>query len=293
VRRRAGILALVIACISVLVPTLGAPSQAANILVGRVHSGYNPSDGKIFVLVLGSDARFGNPDDVNADAIHIVGINTDTGRGGILNFPRDSYVSIPGRGSAKINEALLRGGPELVAQTLENLTGIRLDYWIMTGFDGFRGLMFDIGGGVEINLPNAIYDPGGSGANLEAGKQRLFPEAALSYVRTRKSLSGGDVARSTNQGTFLLALLRKLQHQVDYNPSTLFRWITATQKWTRLDVPPEELFNLGVLASQVDPKKIKNVTVPVSLGFVGAASVVFISPTANSIYADFRKNGAL
>lgn len=293
-KRRAGILLLVIACISVLVPTLGAPSQAANILVGRVHSAYNPSKGTIFVLMIGSDARFGNPlREVNADAIHIVGINTETGNGAILNFPRDSYVPIPGLGSGKINESLLAGGPELLAQTLEDLTGIRLDYWVLGGFESFRGLIFDIGGGVEIDLPQAIYDPGGSGANLPAGKQRLFPEAALSYVRTRKSLSGGDISRTTNQGTFLLALLRKLQHQVSYDPSTIFRWISATQKNLSLDVPPEELFRLGVLASQVNPRKIKNVTVPATLGFVGAASVVFLSPSAGSIYADFRNDATL
>lgn len=292
-RRRAGALLLVIACISVLVPTFGAPSEAATVLVGRVHSDYTPTKGKIFVLVIGSDARFGNPaKGVNADAIHIVGINTDTGKGGILNFPRDSYVPIPGLGSRKINEAFLAGGPQLLAQTLENLTGIRLDYWVLAGFDGFRDLIFDIGGGVEIDLPNAIFDPGGSGANLPAGKQRLYPEAALSYVRTRKSLSGGDIARTTNQGTFLLALLEKLQHQVSYDPSTIFRWVAATQKNLSLDVPPEELFRLGVLASQVERKKIKSVTVPATLGFVGAASVVFISPSAGSIYADFRKDAS-
>lgn len=291
-RRRAVVLMLVIACISVLVPTIGAPSGAANIVVGRVHSEYGPTDGKIFVLVIGSDARYGNPDGANADAIHIVGINTTTGRGGILNFPRDSYVAIPGRGSGKINEALLYGGPELVAQTVENLTGIKLDYWVLMGFEGFRGLLKDLGGGVQINLPYAIHDYG-SGANLNAGKQRLLAEASLSYVRSRKTLPGGDIARTTNQGRYLLALLRKFQGDVNANPSSLFRWITTTQRWTRLDLRPEELFDLGILASQVKPKKIKSVTVPVSLGTVGAASVVFISPTANSIYANFRKHGSL
>ena len=95
----------------------------------------------LFVLVIGNDARAGNPDRSRADAIHIVGLDTKTLRGGILNFPRDTWVSIPGHGSGKINEALYDGGPQLLARTLENLTGIRIDLWVMTGFEGFKPVM--------------------------------------------------------------------------------------------------------------------------------------------------------
>lgn len=277
-----------------LVPAIGDSRRvgAATIVAGRVHDAYQPLDGKLFVLVIGNDARAGNPDNVRADAIHIVGINTRSLKGGILNFPRDSYVPLAGGGTGRINEALVRGGPKGVARTVENLTGIRLDYWVMTGFVGFRGLIEDIGR-VEMRIPQPIFDPRGSGAKLKKGKYGLGPLNALAFVRTRKTIAGGDIGRTTNQGRFLLGMLTEFRRETARSPSAVFKWMAATQKHTRLNVSSAELFQLGVLASRVRPKDVGNVTVPVSLGSAGAASVVFIQGGARSIYARFRRTASL
>jgi LCP family protein required for cell wall assembly len=269
-------------------PGYAAPA----ITIGRVHSRFQPEDGKIFVLVIGNDARSGNPDRALADAIHIAGINTKSMRGGILNFPRDCWVDIPGYGSAKINESLFAGGPEKVAETIEHLTGIRLDYWVMVGFEGFEDLIKGVGA-IKMRIPSPVYDIGGSGAHLDAGVQHLTYWEALSYVRTRHPFPHGDIDRTTNQASFLIAMLRNLQHDVKRNPAALLKWMSVTRDVTRLNVSPRELFKLGILASQVKPGNIRNVTVPVSLGMVGAASVDYISGSASSIYSKFKKNASL
>ena len=283
----------------ILVVCLGVPlvggeeaTRAAAPLFGRVHKSFQPEKGKIFVLAIGNDARSGNPDRSLADAIHILGINTRTMKGGILNFPRDSWVNIPGQGPAKINEALFRGGPELLARTLEAETGIRLDYWVMVGFDGFQGIVEDLRG-VEMNIPVAHNDTGASGSVLSKGMQKLQGYEALAYARARKSFSGGDIARTTHQGDILLALQRKLRTQTSENPAALFRWIAATKRYARFDLRADEMFRLGILATQINSKDIGNVTIPVSLGWAGAASVVYISPNAKSIYERFLENGSL
>src|SRR5687768_3000847 len=101
---------LMIVCVTV--PLIGEreePAEAA-LTVGRVHRTFQPLKHKLFILVIGNDAREGNPDNVRADAIHIVGLNTKTMRGGILNFPRDSWVPIPGYRTGRINESLTAGG---------------------------------------------------------------------------------------------------------------------------------------------------------------------------------------
>ena len=290
--RRALVLLALVGAVSALVPLATSPVASSPLLVGRVHARYQPTDGKVFVLVMGSDAREGNPDNVNADALHIAGINTKTMKGGILNFPRDSWVTIPGYGSGRINEALHAGGPELVAKTLESITGIRIDYWVLVGFEDFRNIIHTLGG-VKMNIPQDVYDPVGSGANLKAGTQHLQAHEALSYVRARKPFSDGDIARTTHQGDFLLALLRKLRRQVEHSPTALFRWTATARRYARFDLSASEMFRLGVLASQVDPEDVGNVTVPVSYGRVGAASVVFISPEATEIYERFAETGAL
>jgi polyisoprenyl-teichoic acid--peptidoglycan teichoic acid transferase len=291
-------LAAVILCLLTLmvgVPVVDAflrPTRASGPLFGRVHETFQPSQGKIFVLAIGNDARSGNPDRSLADAIHILGINTKTMRGGILNFPRDSWVNIPGYGSAKINEALFHGGPELLAKTLENLTGIRIDYWVMVGFEGFQGIVEDLRG-VEMHIPSTHNDVGASGSVLKAGYQKLQGYEALAYARARKSFSGGDIARTTHQGDMLIALLRKLRDEATRNPASLFRWIAAARHHARFDISFEEMFRLGIIATQLSSRNVGNVTVPVGLGFMGQASVAFISPSARGIYERFKKNGSL
>ena len=293
IKRVAALIAF-LGLVCTVVPLIGRPStsHAAAPMMGRVHQTFQPNNGKIFVLAIGNDARSGNPDRSLADAIHILGINTKTMKGGILNFPRDSWVNIPGYGSAKMNEALFRGGPELLAKTLENVTGIRIDYWVMVGFEGFQNIMEDIRG-VRMNVPVAHNDTGASGSVLRAGVQNLKGYEVLAYARARKSFSGGDVARTTHQGDILKALVRKLRDETTKDASSLLRWIAATRQHARFDVGADEMFRLGILATQVRAKDVGNVTVPVSLGSVGAASVVFISPGAGSIYKRFRENGSL
>jgi LCP family protein required for cell wall assembly len=292
--RRASLLLAFVVLTSALVPLLG-PARSANdnapIAAGRVHHRFQPRKGKIFVLVIGSDARNGNPN-LRADAIHIAGINTKTMRAGILNFPRDSWVNIPGRGSAKINEALYIGGPTLLAKTLEAETGIRIDYWVMVGFEGFDSIIRAVGP-IQIDIPRPIFDPGGSGAHISAGKKKLYSIDSLAFVRTRKAFSGGDITRTTNQGRFLLAMLRELRHDIERDPAVLLDWVAATRRHARLNISPSEIFRLGILTSQVKPSDVGNVTVPASVGSAGAASVVFIRPEARAIYARFKKSGRL
>jgi polyisoprenyl-teichoic acid--peptidoglycan teichoic acid transferase len=287
--KKAMFLILFVVLVTTLVPNVGRndATGAASVTIGRVHEKWHPHEGKVFVLIVGSDARNGNPN-LRADAIHIAGINTKTMRGGILNFPRDSWVNIPGYGTSKINEALHLGGPELLARTLENLTGIRLDYWAVVGFEGFQKIIGEVGP-IPMRIRRPISDPGGSGASIRAGKRRLDRGDALAFVRTRKAFAGGDVTRTTNQARFLLGMLRKLRADVADRPTELLKWIAVARQHARLHISPQEMFRLGVVTSQVKPSDVDNVTVPVRLGFVGSASVVFIQPGAGNLYRHFKK----
>jgi LCP family protein required for cell wall assembly len=288
-----------LACAVILVgsvlPLAGGdrPAAAAAFAVGRVHKQFQPNDGKVFVLVIGSDARQGNPTAANGDAIHLLGINTRTMKGGILNFPRDCWVSIPGHGTGKINSSLARGGPELMVRTIESLTGMHIDYWLMTGFEGFQGAVHALGN-LRMTIPTNVYDVGYSGANLKAGTYTLPAYKVLQYARARHPFPHGDLDRSRHQANILLALLAKLRSQVESNPGVLMKWIAVARKYTNENLSAEELFRLGILASQVRRKDVGNVNVPVGLGSVGAASVDFIQTgQARSIYRRFKEKGSL
>ena len=73
----------------------------------------------------------------------------------LISIPRDSYVPIPGHGDNKINAALAFGGPTLLIQTVESVTGLRIDHYMGIGFDGLVSVVNTVGG-VRICLPQAI-----------------------------------------------------------------------------------------------------------------------------------------
>jgi LCP family protein required for cell wall assembly len=295
-------LAIVAVAVAVAVGPLGPPgstAQAAEEPLVEIHAAHGTSfvptlDGKrpVFILVLGSDARPGeNPARLRADSIHILGVNLRQGRASILGFPRDSYVSIPGYGSSKINDAMTLGGPQLMVRTVEQLTGIRMDFWLLASFNGLVRMVDEVGG-ITVRVPYAMRDSY-SGANFRAGRQRLNGAKALALSRNRHDTPDGDFSRSKNQGLLMVSALAELRKEFRKSPPVLFRWIGALWRGVRTDLPVTRLFDLGLTATQVNPSKVNNVVVPGSSGFAGGASVVFISGSARSVYADMRRDGVI
>ena len=124
----------------------------------------------------------------------------------LVSLPRDSFVPIPGHGSNKLNAAYAFGGPKLLVQTVENVTGIRIDHYMEIGFDGFAKAV-DAVGGVRLCIDKPMKDPK-AGLNIPAGCQVLNSRQALGYVRTR-AFATGDLERVQHQRQFLGALTDK------------------------------------------------------------------------------------
>ena len=246
----------------------------------------------IFILAIGSDARPGvcmPVDRCLADSLHLIGVSPRRGQATILGFPRDSYVNIPGFGTGKINDALYRGGPELVVQTVEELTGIPIHYYLLTSFEGLRGMVNEIGG-IEVVVPYDMNDPA-SGAVFSAGLQRLDGKDALAFTRNRKDTPNGDFSRSENQGILLRAALAQLHTEFRRDPTALFRWVLAGMRHVESDLTFTDLFNLMVTALTIEPEAVTNCVVPGTLGFAGSASIVVITSAAEDIYRDLARDG--
>jgi LCP family protein required for cell wall assembly len=125
----------------------------------------------------------------------------------LISIPRDSYVPIPGYGSSKINAAFDIGGPKLLAETVQNATGLYINHYMGIGFGGLVSVVNDIGG-VRMCLPGPMVDPK-AGLKLKAGCQNLNGGQALGYVRTR-NFAISDLQREQDQRLFLKALLSKM-----------------------------------------------------------------------------------
>jgi LCP family protein required for cell wall assembly len=167
-------------------------------------------------LSTGGDLGTGRTDTILLVHVPRFGSSTPTT---MVSIPRDSYVEIPGYGQDKINAAFVEGGAPLLAQTVEQATGLRLDHYAEIGFDGFA-LMVDAVGGVTV-CPAAPIDDPLAGINLPAGCQELNGRNALGYVRTRAT-PRADLDRMINQRAFMSALLRRAASpEVWLNP---LRW---------------------------------------------------------------------
>jgi LCP family protein required for cell wall assembly len=137
----------------------------------------------------------------------------------MVSIPRDSYVPIPGYGGDKINAAFAMGGAPLLAQTVEQATGLRLDHYVEIGFSGFASLV-DAVGGVTVCPAAAVDDPL-AGIDLAPGCQRADGPTALGYVRSRAT-PRADLDRMVHQRQLLSALLRRAASPTVWlNP---FRW---------------------------------------------------------------------
>lgn len=145
-------------------------------------------------LVVGSDSRDG--------------LDPETAET-LISIPRDSQVPVPGHGRTMINAAFALGGPELLAQTVEQATGLRIDHYAEIGFGGFAGLV-DAVGGVELCLDREMHDTK-TGQTLQAGCQTLDGEKALTFVRMRYSdaTPRSDLDRVANQRKFIGALVEE------------------------------------------------------------------------------------
>ena len=97
-------------------------------------------------LTTGGDLGTGRTDTILL--VHVPGFGSSTPTT-MVSIPRDSYVPIPGNGEDKINAAFAFGGAPLLAQTVEQATGLRLDHYAEIGFDGFA-VMVDAVGGVTM-----------------------------------------------------------------------------------------------------------------------------------------------
>ena len=175
--------------------------------------------GTTFLLV-GSDSRAGLSDEqagelatgtesdaagTRTDTILLLHVPSGSGPSVLVSLPRDSYVEIPGSGRNKINAAYAFGGPQLLAATVGQATGIGIDSYVETGFGGFASIV-DALDGVDVCLPGPLQDPM-AGIDLPEGCQTLQGPDALGFVRSRMTDARGDLARVERQRQLLSGIV--------------------------------------------------------------------------------------
>ena len=238
----------------------------------------NTDGERINVLLLGI-AGEGKPGKNLTDTIMIASIDTITNQVALLSLPRDLYAEIPeAHFQTKINTVYQYGlnqykndqvkAMEPIKKTVENITSLDIQYWVVINFDGFQKAI-DTVGGINIMNERDIYDPRYPGPNysyeifeLKKGLHHLDGSVALKYARMRHNDPEGDFGRAKRQQQVLQATKNKI-----FSMGTLFNALALNELLDTLgdnmktNINPKELSGLLKLIKKLDTNNITNAVV--------------------------------
>ena len=167
-------------------------------------------DSKVFNIYISGIDTYGSISTVSRSDVNIImTVNMNTHKILLTTTPRDAYVKIPGGGADQYDKLTHAGiyGVETSEQTLENLYGIKIDYYARINFTSFLKLIDQLGG-VTVHNDQAFTSLHGK-FDFPVGDIQMNSEQALGFVRERYSLDGGDNDRGKNQEKVISAIVTK------------------------------------------------------------------------------------
>lgn len=237
------------------------------------------------ILVMGSDTREGQGSNGEGKGfgMDVTGARSDTtlllhlpasrDRALVVSIPRDTIVDIPecktdtgmsAPTTDRFNAAFSIGGPACTIKTVESLTDVFIDHFVIVDFNGFQDVVSALGG-VDVCLPEAVSDQK-SGLDLPAGISTVTGAQALAFVRARYIGDGSDISRIDRQQAFLSSVVEKAKSSGTlFNPLRLVPFLDAATKSLTTDPDLASLNALRQLAQDVrdiPPKDITFMTTP-------------------------------
>lgn len=202
------------------------------------------------ILLLGVDSEVDGLDQntvFNGDTMMLITFNPKTLNTTIFSIPRDTYVPIScnGKRSNKINSSAI-GGATCVINTIQDLIGIDIDYYVKINFKGVVDLVEALKG-IEVDVPvdfceqdsNRMYE---NEICLNKGLQTLNGEQALALSRHRHSLPLGDFQRVQHQQLVVEAMAKKVKTIRSVN--MFYDVLNAVSKNIETNVSTDEMLNL-------------------------------------------------
>jgi len=280
-------------------PSLSTPPPGAT--TAPADPSLPPWDGKgrLNVLLIGSDRR---PDEgsYNTDTLIVASVDPASGQIAMFSLPRDT-TGIPLAGPAraffgttwtrKINALFQQArarpdifpggklsGYQALKDTLGDLYGLPIQYFVEVDFGGFTRVV-DALGGVTINVQIPVMDdyyPGDKGAlriYIPTGVQHMSGAQALIYARTRHGSS--DFDRASRQQRVILSL----RQQADFATllARLPELVRSTKEAVKTDFPVARLPQLIELARRIDAGNIRSyVFAPPDYGTEGYVNGTYV-----------------
>ncbi|WP_426297712.1 LCP family protein [Arthrobacter sp. R-11] len=275
----------------------------------------NDAKDRLQILILGSDTRdgknskYGSVDDStgygHSDVMMLLDISADNRRVSIISFPRDLLVDVPectdqtthksypARSGEMINAAMAEAGIGCAVDTVNKLTGLEIDHFMMADFNAVKELSNTVGG-VAVCISDAVYDPD-SGLRLPKGTSQVKGEQALSFLRTRHAFGdGSDLGRIQAQQGFLSSLARKVKDDGTLgNPQKLLSIADVITQNLTVDEGLANVQSLLTISSRlkdIDLSKVAFVAVPNRPAAVDPNRLELMQPQASQLFAAMRAN---
>lgn len=239
--------------------------------------------GPLNILVMGDDTRSGEGNAIDgeggggSDTTIMFHLSANRKFAYGISVPRDTLVNrpdcfekdgetvIPGQQNGIWNAAYAVGGPACTIRQFEQVTGVRIDNYIVVDFNGFRDMVNALGG-VEVCIPEDIVDEDAN-ITLRAGTREIKGREALSYVRVRKGVVGGDGTdpqRIKRQQAFMASMISKaVAADTLAQPLKLTKFINATTSSLKTDFKNiAELADIAASFNGIGLDNISFVTTP-------------------------------
>ncbi|SFI71742.1 transcriptional attenuator, LytR family [Paenibacillus sp. UNC496MF] len=237
---------------------------------------------RVNILIMGGDNRgLQENEKARSDSMMVVSVDPVKKDIHLFSVLRDTYVDIQDHGSDRINTAFAVGGPDLAMQTIGDVLGLDIQYYVYTDFEGFKSVIDAIGGiqnfDVEKDM-NYVDNADGNryDIHLKKGVQDLDGTKALQYVRFRHDALS-DFTRTERQRKLLGAVADKMKS--GWSLLKMKDIVDSVQGYIKTNIGVDDMIKLGQLGvsshiagqAQVPPMDL------ISGEKVGGASVLAIS----------------
>lgn len=281
------------------------------------------ADAPLNILILGTDKRTGKGNEGygdksspgHADTNILFHVSKDRTNATALSIPRDLITDIPdcttrqpdgsdkvipGTQNIRFNVSLGQEGrdPGCTMRTVEEITGVKPDHFMMVDFNAVKELTTAVGG-VKVCLAHPVKDPD-SHLDLPAGESKIQGEDALAFVRTRHSFGNqSDLDRIKVQQQFIGSMIRQMKSDDTLtSPTKMYSLADAATKALTVDKGIGSIKKLTALAKElgkIDTKNITFVTAPVidNPAEKVHATVVLNKPKSDPLFQMMREDTSL
>lgn len=213
------------------------------------------------ILLIGVDGSSSDTS-LRSDTMLMMSIDRNNKKIKLTSFLRDTWAVIPStKAYNKLNAACAYGGAQLVIDTIEYNYNVKIDHYMLIGFDMFQTIIDSVGGiDVEVTEKEAQFMRATARATreIQSGESvHMNGAQALVYCRIRKLDS--DFMRTHRQRKVITALIKKAETA---SPLTLKKLADKVLPMVQTDISPMELTKLVFGAPKYIGYDIKSERVP-------------------------------